>query len=145
MQRDWDAELIQDREFRIGGEIFEWIYPHWEVGAQIFNEELTARPSENGGEPEEFDWVVNTKKAVDGVPMFLNPKNDSLKRWKALVSRKEDAVPRFQIAQLYNWLVQVTGNLPTNPPSLTPSGDGDGGTEEGSSAGSPSTEATSTA
>ena len=143
--RRWSQELIEDREFEIGGEIFEWIYPQWEVGAKIFNEELTPRPSENGGEPTAFDWVENTKKAVDGIPQFLNPKNDSHKRWKALVARKEDAVPRFQIAQLYNWLVQVTGNLPTSPPSLTPSDDGDGSTEPESSAASPSTEETSTA
>lgn len=143
MQRDWDAELIEDREFRIGGEIFEWIYPHWEAGSKLFNEELMPRPSENG-EPAAFDWIENTRKAVDGVPMFLNPKNDSLKRWKALCARKTDAVPRFQISQLYNWLVAVTGNLPTTPPSSTQSDGGDGSTDTGSSDVSSSTEATST-
>ena len=140
--RKWSEELQQDREFEIGGELFEWIYPHWEVGAKLFNEELTPVASTNGGEPVAFDWVENTKKAVDGVPMFLNPKNDSHKRWKALCARKVDAVPRHQISQLYNWLVQVTGNLPTTPPSSTGSDAGDGETEAVSSDVSPSTEAT---
>jgi hypothetical protein len=143
--RRWSDELIEDREFEVGGEIFEWIYPNWEIGAKLFNEELNPVPSENGGEPARFDWVQNTKKAVDGVPMFLHPKNDSAKRWKALCARKEDAVPRHQISQIYNWLVQVTGNLPTTPPSSELSADGDGETEAVSSDVSPSTEATSTA
>jgi hypothetical protein len=144
MLRNWDEELVEDREFRIGGELFEWIYPHWEVGAKLFNEELTPVPSENG-EPEQFDWVTNTKKAVDGIPMFLNPKNESHKRWKALCARKTDAVPRHQITQLYNWLVAVTGNLPTTPPSSGASDNGVGETEESSSDASSSTEATSSA
>ena len=141
--RDWDEELVPERSrtFKIGGELFEFIYPHWEVGATIFNEELTPAQT-NGDEPARFDWVANTKKAVDGVPMFLNPKNDALKRWKALCARKTDAVPRHQISQLYNWLVQVTGNLPTTPPSSPVSDGGDGATEPVLSAGTPSTEAT---
>lgn len=140
MLRNWDEELVEDREFRIGGEVFEFIYPHWEVGAKIFNDEL--KPTTNGDQPARFDWVENTKKAVDGVPMFLNPKNDSLKRWKALCARKTDAVPRHQISQLYNWLVQVTGNLPTTPPSSPLSDGGDGETGERSLDATPSTEAT---
>jgi hypothetical protein len=76
--------------------------------------------------------------------MFLNPKNDSHKRFKALAARKDDAVPRFQFAQLYRLLVQVTSNLPTTPPSSPLSDGGDGTTEPVSSADTPSTEATST-
>jgi hypothetical protein len=76
--------------------------------------------------------------------MFLNPKNDSHKRFKALAARKVDAVPRFQFAQLYRLLVQVTSNLPTTPPSLPPLDDGDGQTEPVLSDASPSTEETST-
>ena len=142
--RDWDEELVPEssRVFKIGGELFEFVYPQWEVGAKVFNEELTPVQSENG-DPPRFDWVENTKKAVDGVPQFLNPKNDALKRWKALCARKPpDAVPRHQISQLYNWLVQVTGNLPTTPPSSPLSDGGDGATEEKSSGATPSTEAT---
>ena len=141
MSRNWDEELVGDREFRIGGELFEWIYPHWEVGARIFDDDLT--PAENGDGPQQFSFVADTRLAIERIPMFLNPKNDSHKRFKALAARKTDAVPRFQFVQLYRWLVQVTGGLPTTPPSEPVSGGGDNDTE--SSAESPSTEATSTA
>jgi hypothetical protein len=144
MLRNFDDELVEDREIRIGGEVFEFIYPHWEVGAKIFDEELTPAPSENG-EPEAFSWVADTAKAIERIPMFLNPKNDSHKRFKALAARKDDAVPRFQFAQLYRLLVQVTSNLPTTPPSSPLSDDGAGATEAGSADESPSTEATSPA
>jgi hypothetical protein len=144
MLRNFDDELVEDREIRIGGEVFEFIYPHWEVGAKIFDEELTPAPSENG-EPEAFSWVADTQKAIERIPMFLNPKNDSHKRFKALAARKDDAVPRFQFAQLYRLLVQVTSNLPTTPPSSPLSDDGAGATEAGSADVSPSTEETSPA
>jgi hypothetical protein len=144
MLRNFDDELVEDREIRIGGEVFEFIYPHWEVGAKIFDEELTPAPSENG-EPEAFSWVADTAKAIERIPMFLNPKNDSHKRFKALAARKDDAVPRFQFAQLYRLLVQVTSNLPTTPPSSPLSDDGAGATEAGSADVSPSTEETSPA
>lgn len=141
--RKFSDELIQDREFEIGGELFEWIYPHWEVGAKIFDGDL--EPAKNGDGEDIGFWLKDAKFAVERVPMFLHPKNDSHKRWKALCARKTDAVPRHQIAQLYTWLVQVTGNLPTTPPSSEPSADGAGETEAVSSAVSPSTEETSTA
>lgn len=140
--RDWDAELVEDRTFKIGGQLFEFIYPNWQVGAKIFDEELT--PAEtNGDEPPAFSWVDDTKKAIERIPMFLDPRNDAEKRWKALVARKTDAVPRYQIAQLYRWLVQVTSNLPTTPPSTPDVGGGD--TETGSSDVSPSQEEPSNA
>ena len=144
MIRNFDEELVEDREIRIGGEVFEFIYPHWEVGAAIFDEELTPEPNGNG-EPEAFSWKADTQKAIEKIPMFLNPKNDAHKRFKALAARKTDAVPRFQFAQLYRLLVQVTSNLPTTPPSSPLSDGGDGATEAASSDVSPSTEETSTA
>jgi hypothetical protein len=139
--RKFSDELIEDREFEIGGELFEWIYPHWSVGANIFDEELT--PAETNGDTPAFSWVTDTEKAIERIPTFLNPKNESAKRWKALVARKTDAVPRHQIAGLYRWLVQVTSNLPTTPPSTPDVGGGD--SETGSSDVSPSTEETSKA
>jgi hypothetical protein len=142
--RNWDAELVEDREFRIGGELFEWIYPHWEVGAKIFDDDLD--PAEqNGSEPQQFSFVADTKLAIERIPMFLNTKNDAHKRFKALAARKTDAVPRYQFVQLYRWLVQVTGGLPTTAPSSEGSDGGDGETGQGSSDASPSQEATSTA
>ncbi len=145
MIRDFDAELVEDREIRIGGEVFEFIYPHWEIGAKIFDDELDPVETNGDGEPVKFSWVANTQMAIDRVPMFLNPKQEAHKRWKALVARKVDAVPRFQISQMYNLLVQVTSNLPTSPPSSEPSDAGDGKTEPVSSDESSSTEEASTA
>ena len=139
--RKWSDELVQDREFEVGGELFEWIYPHWEIGAKLFDDDLT--PEESNGDQPQFSFVADTKLAIDRIPMFLNPKNDSHKRFKALAARKVDAVPRFQFAQLYRLLVQVTSNLPTTPPSSPLSDDGDGTTGAESSDVSPSTEETS--
>ena len=141
--RNWDAELVEDREFRIGGELFEWIYPHWEIGAKIFDDDLT--PTTNGDQPTEFSFQADTKLAIERIPMFLNTKNDAHKRFKALAARKVDAVPRYQFVQLYRWLVQVTGGLPTTAPSSEQSETGAGETEASSSDVSSSTGATSSA
>jgi hypothetical protein len=140
MLRNWDEELVEDREFRIGGELFEFIYPHWEAGAKLFDEDMQP-VSTNGDGEQQFSFVADTKLAIDRIPMFLNPKNDSHKRFKALVARKTDAVPRYQFVQLYRWLVQVTGGLPTSPPSDSASGGGENAAE--SQAVSSSTEAAS--
>lgn len=144
--RDWDEELVpdNDRTFKIGGELFEWVYPHWEVGAKLFDDDLDPAES-NGSEPQQFSFVSDTKLAIERIPMFLNPKNESVKRFKALAARKTDAVPRYQFVQLYRWLVQVTGGLPTTAPSSEGSDGGDGETAPVSSDASPSQEATSTA
>lgn len=142
MLRDFDQELVEDREFRIGGEVFEFIYPHWEVGAKIFDGEMTPMQSENG-EPAKFSWAADAQNAIERIPWFLNPKNDSHKRFKALVARKNDAVPRHQLVQLYRFLVQVTSDLPTTPPSDSASGGGDNDTASSDASSSP--EETSTA
>ena len=141
--RSFSEELIKDRKFEIGGEVFEWIYPHWEIGAKIFDDDLT--PTTNGEQPTEFSFQADTKLAIERIPMFLSKSNDGHARFKRLAARKDDAVPRYQFVQLYRWLVQVTGGLPTTPPSSSESEAGDGGTDTGSAAGSPSTEVTSTA
>ena len=142
--RSFSEELIPEnqRKFELGGEVFEWIYPHWEVGAQTMQETFNPEGvTENGDKA--FSWKVDTEYAISRIPLYLNPKNDSHKRFKALVARKADAVPRFQLVGLYKWLVQVTNNLPTNPPSDAPAGGGENDGE--SSAESPSQEATQTA
>lgn len=141
--RRWSDELIEDREFELGGELFEWIYPHWEIGASLFDGEMDATDeTDENGNPK-FSWKADTKLAIERIPLFLNPKNDAVKRFKALAARKTDAVPRYQFAQVYTWLVQVTGGLPTGPPSV--SANGGGTTEADSPEESSSTEATPTA
>lgn len=143
MLRNFDEELVEDREFRIGGELFEFIYPHWTVGAKQMNESFNLEPSENGDEPKKFSWVDDTEFAIERIPLYLNPKNDAHKRFKALIARKTDAVPRHQLVLLYKWLVEVTNALPTTPPSEPLPGGGDSDTS--SSDESSSKEATSTA
>ena len=138
--RNWDEELVEDRQFVLGGELFEWIYPHWEIGAKLFDGEMDATPEVDENGKQKFSWQADTKMAIERIPLFLNPKNDSHKRFKALAARKTDAVPRYQFAQVYTWLVQVTGGLPTSPPST--SANGGGTTDAESSDVSSSTEAT---
>lgn len=123
MQREFSKELAEDRQFEIGGELFAFRYPHWQETADLFDEEVA--PSTNGGAPEEFSFKADTEIAIKRVPIFLDPVNDSHKRWKTLVGRKSDPVPRHQIVQLYRWLLQVTSGLPTSPPSESESGGGD--------------------
>lgn len=127
MLREFSKELIEDRQFEIGGELFEFRYPHWEEGASLFDEET--EPATNGN----FSWKADTEMAIKRIPMFLDPKNDSHRRWKALVARKTDPVPRHQIVDLYQWLVRTTSGLPTEQPSDSVPGAGasDGSSQEG--------------
>jgi hypothetical protein len=124
VRRSFSKELEEDREFEIGGQIFKFIYPHWKEGAELFDKEMVEVQSENGDTPA-FSFVADTEIAIKRVPMFLDPENDALKRWKDLVARKPPhAVPRHQIAQLYRWLVEVTSGFPTQQLSDSSSGDG---------------------
>ena len=118
MQRDFDSELVVDREFKFGGESFRWRYPYWEEAAALFDEELS--PSENGG----FTFKADTELAITRIPIFLDSSEEAHKRFKAAVNRKTNPVPRHQIIELYRWLVQVTSGLPTQPPSDSASGGG---------------------
>ena len=126
MQRDFDSELVQDREFRLGGEIFKFRYPYWEEAAELFDAEM--QPDENGG----FSFRSDTELAIKRIPMFLDSGEEAHKRFKTLVTRKTNPVPRHQIVEVYRWLVQVTSGLPTSPPSESAPG---GGTSDTSSEG----------
>lgn len=126
MQREFSKELAEDRQFEIGGELFEFRYPHWSETAELFDEEVA--PLTNGKPEEEFSFKTDTEVAIKRIPIFLDPAKDSHKRFKTLVARKADPVPRHQIVQLYRWLLQVTSGLPTNPPSESDSGGGNSGT-----------------
>lgn len=130
MQREFSKELAEDRQFEIGGELFEYRYPHWSETAELFDEEV--KPETNGGtSAEDFSFKADTELAIKRIPLFLESKNDSHKRFKALVARKTDPVPRHQIVQLYRWLLQVTSGLPTTPPSDSDSGGGDSAESSG--------------
>ena len=130
MQREFSKELAEDRQFEIGGELFEFRYPHWEETAGLFDEEV--KPLTEADQNGDFSFKADTEVAINRIPIFLDTKNESHKRFKALVARKVDPVPRHQIVQLYRWLLQVTSGLPTNPPSGSESG---GGNSDNSSPG----------
>lgn len=131
--RSFSEELVENRQFEIGGELFEWTYPHWEVSAKLWDGDDQKREGEGeNGKPEAFSFKADTEYAIKNIPIFLDPKNDAHKRWKALVVRKTDPVPRHQIVQLYRWLFEVASGLPTTPPSASEPGGGD---SEGSSEG----------
>jgi hypothetical protein len=127
--RDWDSELVEDRSFKIGGQVFNWRYPHWREGALLFDQEMEevsqAAESENGNAA--FSFVADIETAIKRIPMFLETENDAHKRFKDLMGRKTDPIPRHQIAQLYRWLVEVTSGFPTAPPSDSTSGGGSNG------------------
>lgn len=127
MLREFSKELAEDREFEFGGEVFRFRYPYWEETAAIFDDEGDTASDGNGG----FSWKADTEKAIELIPIFLDPDyNDAHNRFVALMGRKNDPVPRHQIAQLYQWLVRLTSGLPTEPPSVSEAG---GGTSAGSS------------
>ena len=115
MLREFSKELAEDRDFEFGGEVFKFRYPHWEQGAQIWDEDLEDAKDVNGN----FSWKADTELAIKRIPIFLDPANESHKRFKALVDRKTNAVPRHQLVELYRWLVRVTSDLPTTPPSAS--------------------------
>ena len=123
MLRSFTNELPEDREFEIGGQLFKFVYPHWKDGAKLFDDEMTPTEDTNGDAPA-FSFVADTETAIKRIPMFLDAENDAHNRFKELVSRKNDPVPRHQIAQLYRWLVEVTSGFPTQQPSASSSGDG---------------------
>ena len=135
--RRFSDELEEDREFEIGGELFKWRYPHWTEGAEIMDQ--TVEPTVNGDGDVGF-YTRDTKFAIDRIPNMLDPVNDSHKRFKALVARKTDPVPRQQFVQLYVWLVQKVSGLPTTPPSEP--GDGQEISGTSSPAGTPQKAAT---
>jgi hypothetical protein len=133
MLRSFSKELPEDREFELGGQIFKFRYPHWKESADLFDQEMkdvseVAEGESNGA----FSFVADTETAIKRIPMFLDPENDAHARFKQLVERENDPVPRHQIAQAYRFLVEITSGFPTT--QLSDSSSGDGSTA-GSSAG----------
>jgi hypothetical protein len=141
MLRSFSEELIDNREFEIGGQVFRIRYPHWREGALLFDDITT--PSRNGDgearpEAQEFSFVADAEQAIERIPMFLDPDfNDAHARFKAMVERTKDPVPRFQLVQLYTWLVQVTDGRPIEPPSPSAAGGGDSGISSADASSSP--------
>ena len=119
MLREFSKELVEDRQFEIGGELFEWRYPFWEDFADRRDQDAAvvqqaAKPKKEGeSEDDEMTFKELYKDFIERIEPFLDPKNDSIKRWKALAKRKVDPVPAYQYTELYMWLLEVTSARPT--------------------------------
>lgn len=137
MLREFSKELVEDRQFEIGGELFEWRYPFWEDFASRRDQDAVVvaesdKPKENG--ETDLTFVDLYRDFIDRIEPFLDPKNDSLKRWRALAKRKVDPVPAYQFSELYIWLLEVTSARPTE--TLLSSSNGQERTEATSTEGS---------
>lgn len=138
--REFSKELVEDRQFEIGGELFEWRYPYWEDFADRRDQDaaIVADPDSQG----DVTFKDLYKDFIDRCEPFIDPKNDSIARWRRLAKRKTDPVPAYQFSELYMWLLEVTSARPTETPLS--SSNGQGRTEDSSTAGS-SSEATTPA
>ena len=130
--REFSKELVEDRQFEIGGELFEWRYPYWEDFADRRDQD--AAVVQNPESTSELSFKDLYKDFIERIEPFLDPKNDSLKRWKALAKRKVDPVPAYQYTELYMWLLEVTSARPTE--TLLSSSNGQERTEAMSTEGS---------
>jgi len=132
MLREFSKELVEDRQFEIGGELFEWRYPFWEDFAARRDQD--AAVVQNPESTAELSFKDLYKDFIERIEPFLDPKNDSIKRWKALAKRKVDPVPAYQYTELYMWLLEVTSARPTE--TLLSSSNGQERTEATSTEGS---------
>lgn len=111
MLREFSKELVEDRQFEIGGELFEWRYPFWEDFADRRDQD--AAVVQNPDQTADLSFKDLYKDFIERIEPFLDPKNDSIKRWRALAKRKVDPVPAYQYTELYMWLLEVTSARPT--------------------------------
>ncbi len=121
MKRSFSEEIAElDYNFEIGGEMFKYRNLSWdEFGALAGLEEDFLKESEaNGSAKTSMDFLVNR------ILMFLDPANESHKRFKALLKRKTNPVPHFQIQDLHDWLWEEISTRPTGPLSVSSNGPG---------------------
>jgi hypothetical protein len=119
--RDFDQELSQDLEFKIGGESFRMRYVRPEVLASWEDETV-------GANSESALQTLDQR-----IKMFIADE-DGGERWDALRKREEAPVTMGQMDALLVWMVEVQAGRPTEQPS--PSAPGRGRTAVSSTAGS---------
>lgn len=137
--KEFSALIPEDRKFEVGGEVFEWVTPYWEVLARIFDEDLgeamqalaeevapdgekaTEASGANGQVTDSRDNVLKTQQRI---AVFIAEKDQA--RWWALCERKEDPVPMFIYPEVFRWLMEVATGRPTQPPSDSEPGGGNG-------------------
>jgi hypothetical protein len=133
VQRSFSEEIAtKDREFEIGGETFKWReLPFDEFKTLIAmeqdfqNQVAEANKVKEGEEEGDTGVVVGLDFLIKRITFFLDPERDSHRRFKALLKRKDNPVPHYQIDELHGWLwEQVSGRPPTTP-STSSNGVGD--------------------
>lgn len=124
-----------DRKFEVGGEVYEWVTPYWEDLAAIFDEDVadTLRaladaekdPAERLEDSEPAQQTrENIEKMQKRIMLFLDEKDHE--RFQALTRRKKDPVAMFMWQQVYTWLLEVATGRPTEQPSPSEAGAGNG-------------------
>jgi len=141
MLRKFSDELTEDREFEFGGEVFRFRLFHWTETVKMLDTKIDQSLVIN--EDGSFSFKADAEWCLKEINNFLDGPEE-VKRFKAVMARKTNPVPRFQIVELYGFLREKVQGLPTTPPLEQQSPGGGGGNGTGSSAESPSTEATST-
>ena len=127
---------MEQREFEIGGQVFRIRYPHWREGALLFDDITT--PSRNGDESPRLSrrrsrsWLTRSRRSNGSRCSWTPTFRTRISGSRISSARERDPVPRFQLVQLYTWLVQVTDGRPTEP--LSPSAGGGGDTDTSSPA-----------
>ena len=122
----------EDRKFEVGGEVYEWVTPYWEDLAALYDEdvELTQRAlraaiSESEEEQERGPTTKeNIERTQQRIKLFLA--KDDHARWDKLCKRKDDPVPLHMWGQVFSWLMETATGRPTEPPSDSASGGGNG-------------------
>jgi len=142
MRRSFSEELSEDREFEFGGESLQFRIFHWSETVDLLDTKIDESLVIN--EDGSYSFRADTEWCIKNIPDFLDGAENKAK-FKKIVERKTNPVPRHQIAELYVWLRQQVQGLPTPPPSSAGSPVGDGGNGSASSAESSSTAETSKA
>lgn len=112
MVRDFDQDLSEDLEFKVGGETFKMKYVRPEVLA-AWEDEVAADKS--GEALQQMDSRIK---------LFLDDSDDAIGRWDKLRAREENPVSMGQINDLLLWMVEVQSGRPTIPPSPSVTGRG---------------------
>jgi len=116
----------KEREFKIGGEVFQWKNPHWEDTVAIYDEDIGLLNS--NGDADRETHKQSMERTLKRIELFVDDDPPgSVKRFRDLTKRKEKAVPAHAWGQLYEWLLAVSSDRPTEP--LSPSLTGDGSDE----------------
>lgn len=135
MQREFSKELVEDRTFEIGGEVYTWRYPQWEETAALYDEDFAELQDADGNGTGEFTFREDTSKTIERIKIFLEPADRQ--RWDKAVKRKANPIPHHQIIDCYKWLVRVTSGRPTQQPSDSLPGAGETGASSSDASSSP--------